>query len=473
MKLKRLFILVLLLLLSLLIFVLSSLDILGIGSPQNAYINLDATSQYDYSLDSPSLNDFGVKSPTKQGKVFLIFIDRVVLSDFYDANTPNLDLLVQQGGIGLMTTNTGGSRSQRDAYLTMGAGTRVSASDKSPLGLHLDEIHHGVSAGDLYKQITGKAAQEGAIVNLGFAQAIRNNRNRSYTVNIGALGTAIKQAGLRSAVIGNSDTSGEVKRYLVSFMMDDEGVVPAGEVGRSTLLEDQGRPFGIRTDYSKIIESIDDLCDSVDVFAVELGDTSRAEDFRYEATDDMNQWYKRVAIEEGDAFIGELIQRMNLNQDLLVIASALGSSNDLAENNRLTPIMVMGKGFSKGLLVSASTKRPGILTNLDISTTVLSHYGIGRQGGQLGNRIHSSGEEMEVGELLKYNGLLKEVNNQRASLLRTYVTIMIILLIAALICIFFLRKYLVYAEVLPTFFFNILWLFLFPICSYPFSTVQL
>ncbi|NLB42173.1 MAG: hypothetical protein GX815_07910 [Clostridiales bacterium] len=155
MKLKRLFILVLLLLLSLLIFVLSSLDILGIGSPQNAYINLDATSQYDYSLDSPSLNDFGVKSPTKQGKVFLIFIDRVVLSDFYDANTPNLDLLVQQGGIGLMTTNTGGSRSQRDAYLTMDAGTRVSASDKSPLGLHLDEIHQGVPAGDLYKQITG------------------------------------------------------------------------------------------------------------------------------------------------------------------------------------------------------------------------------------------------------------------------------------------------------------------------------
>ena len=132
---------------------------------------------------------------------------------------------------------------------------------------------------------------------------------------------------------------------------------------------------------------------------------------------------------------------------MLVIESALGSANDLVENNRLTPVMVMGKGFSKGLLVSASTKRPGILTNLDISTTILSHYGIGRQGGQLGNRIHSSGEEMEVGELLKYNGLLKEVNNQRASLLRTYVTIMIILLIAALICIFYLRKYLIYAEV--------------------------
>ncbi len=447
MKHKRSFILVLLLLLSLLIFGLSGLEISGTGSYLNAYISLDPYSPNNFSTDSAYKNNFVTNSSVTRGKVLFVSIDRIVLSDLYSSDTPNLDLLAQQGGIGLMTTNTGGSRSQRDAYLTMGAGIRVSASDKSPLGLHINEIHQGVPAGDLYKQITGNAAQEDAIVNLGFAQAIRNNKNRPYTVNIGALGTGLKKAGLRSAVIGNSDTSGEHKRYLVSFMMDNEGVVPTGEVRPSILKEDHFRPFGVRTDYERVMKSVEDLWDTVDIFAIELGDTSRAEDFRYEATDDMNQWYKKAAIEESDAFIGELIQKIDINQDLLVITSALGSANDLAENNRLTPVMIMGKGFSKGLLVSASTKRPGILTNLDISTTILSHYGIGRQGGQLGNRIHSSGEEMEIEALVKYNGLLKEVNNQRAPLLRTYVTVMIILLIGALICVFFLRKYLVYAEV--------------------------
>ncbi len=432
MKPKIWFIFILILLLPMFIFCAPAYEVSSVNRASNPHDKLKLSS---------------LNIPGNQGKVFLICIDRVSLADIYQTDTPNLDLLIQQAGIGLMTTNTGGSRSQRDAYLTMGAGTRVSASDKSPLGLHVDELHQGVAAGSLYKQITGMTAPADAIVNLGFAQAVRNNKNRPYTVNIGALGTALKQAGLRFAVIGNSDTAGEYKRYSVSFMMDEEGIVPAGEVHESILMEDLGRPFGVRTDYGKVMKTIEELWDTIDVFALELGDTSRAEDFRYEATDEMNQRYKSTAIEEGDAFIGELIQRMDPGRDLLVIASALGSANDLAENNRLTPVIVMGPGYDSSLLVSASTRRPGISTNLDISTTILSHYGIKRQGGQLGNRIHSSGEKMEVEELLEYNKRLKEVNNQRAPLLRSYVSVLTILLLAALICIFFLRKYLAYAEI--------------------------
>jgi hypothetical protein len=444
--LKRRLYLVFLLLLSLFLFWISGSALLGIDNSLNAYINFDSTNLINSSAGSQYQINSDMKS-AERGKLFIVFMDCVVLSDFYAADAPNLDLLINQAAIGLMTTNTGGRRSQLDAYVTMGAGTRVSASDKSALGLHIDETLQGVPAGDLYKQITSKVAQEGSIVNLGFAQTIRNNKNRPYTVSIGALGTALKQAGLRSAVIGNSDTSEKHKRYLVSFMMDDNGIVPAGEVRRIILIEDHARPFGVRTNYNKVINIIEELWDTVDIFAIELGDTSRAEDFRFEATDDMNKWYKRVAIEEADAFIGELIKRMDLSQDSLFIASALGSASDLTENNRLTPVIAMGPGYSKGLLTSASTKRPGILTNLDISATILSHYGLGRQGGQLGNRFYSSGEKMEAARLLEYNGILKEVNNQRAPLLRSYVTVLIILLLAALACIFFLRKYLPFAEV--------------------------
>lgn len=381
-------------------------------------------------------------STPEMGKTFLVVIDRIGVSDLLKADTPHMDFLMEMGGTALMTTNTGGSRSQRDAYLTMGAGTRVAASDKSPLGFQVDEAFQGNLAGDLYLQITGVHPPKGAVINLGFAQAVRINSQRPYTVTIGALGTTLRTAGVRSAVIGNCDTPGENKRYLVSFMMDDQGMVPKGHVDKSLLITDYSRPFGIRTDYDKLMQAVDELWGTTDVFAIQLGDTSRAEDFRYEATDSMNEQYKRTAIEESDAFIGNLIPRLNWERDRILIVTPLGSARDLAENNRLTPVIMAGKGFSKGLLSSGSTKRAGIITNLDIGATILNGYQIPRYGGQLGSRVFSTTRSMDIQELLDYNIRLKEVSNQRTPLLRSYVVVLVILLASSLLSIFFFRKFL-------------------------------
>jgi hypothetical protein len=381
------------------------------------------------------------------GKTFLVVIDRIGLSDLLHADTPYMDFLMGKGGIALMTTNTGGSRSQRDAYLTMGAGTRVAASDRTPLGFHAGEVFNGNAAGDLFLQITGVYPPEGAIINLGFAQAVRINSQRPYTVTIGALGTALRDAGLRCAVIGNCDTPGENKRYLASFLMDDQGLVPKGCVDKSLLITDHRRPFGICNDYNKLMQAVDEFWSTTDVFAIQLGDTSRAEDFRYEATDSMNEQYKRTALEESDAFIGKLIQRMNWERDRILVVTPLGPAKELSENNRLTPVIMAGKGFTKGLLSSGSTKRAGIVTNLDISATILSGYQIPRYGGQLGSRVFSTTESMGIQELLNYNQRLKEVNNQRSYLLKSYVVVLVILLAASLLSIFFNRKLLSLAGV--------------------------
>lgn len=409
----------------------------GLRGLNNTMQTLQTGSYHETFIDT--------KMP-ETGKTLLIIIDRISLSDLLRADTPNLDSLMEKGGIGLMTTNTGGSRSQKDAYLTMGAGTRVSASDKSPLGLQADETYQGSMAGILYRQITGIAAPEASIVNLGFTQAVRNNVNRPYTVTIGALGTALRQAGIRSAVIGNCDTPGTFKRYLVSLLMDNQGLVPAGIVDQSLLVEAPTRPFGICTDYSKLMQQVNRLWDSTDVFAIQLGDTSRAEDFRYEATDYMNDHYKKTAIEESDVFLGELVRKLDWKRDRILIVTPLGPARDLAENNRLTPVIIAGAGYTKSLLSSASTQRDGIVTNLDIGATILNFYGIPHYGGQLGARIYSSRKVMEPEELLKYNIRLKEINNQRTPLLRSYVTVLIFLLAASLLSIFCFSQFLAYAS---------------------------
>ena len=385
--------------------------------------------------------------PSDRGKVLMVFIDRIGLSDLNQADTPNIDYLIQNGGIGLMTTNTGGSRSQRDAYITMGAGTRTTGSDKSSLGFGAEEGYQGVSAGDLYREISGMDLPPRAVVNLGFVQAVRNNRKRSYTVTIGALGTALREAGYRAAVIGNCDTPYEYHRYLVSFLMDDQGIIPDGSVDRSFLVEDHGRPFGIRTDYDVLYDRAKELWDTSDLIAIQLGDTSRAEDFRYEATDAMNEQYKQTAIEESDVFIGRLTEMLDLSKDLVLLVTPLGPAGDLAENNRLTPAVAAGRGISEGLLSSASTRRPGVITNLDIGATVLDYFNLPHQPGQLGAGVYSVSSPKGPEELEAFNTRLTEIYNQRRFLLQSYVMAQIVLLLLSLLVIFFARRFLSYARI--------------------------
>jgi hypothetical protein len=380
------------------------------------------------------------------GKVVMVFIDRISLADLNLADTPNLDLLIGKGSIGLMTVNTGGTRSQRDAYMTMGAGTRVIGSDKSHLGFGAYESYQGTPAGDLYQQITGTVTPQNTVVNLGFAQAARNNSKRPYPVTIGALGTALREAGVRAAVVGNCDTPYEYKRFLVSLLMDDQGIVPNGTVDRSCLVEDHGRPFGIRTDYDALLEQVNKLWNSSDLIAIQLGDTSRAEDFRYEAADARTEQCKRTAIEESDAFIGLLSQKLDMKRDLLLIVTPLGPARDLAENNRMTPVVAVGSGILKGLLTSASTKRPGVITNLDIGASVLDYFDIPHQPGQLGAGIYSVPSGTSPTELQAFNKKLTEIFNQRGFLLRSYVTAQVLLLLASLVVIFLAKKLLPYAK---------------------------
>ncbi len=387
------------------------------------------------------------RSPRAGGKAVVVFLDRVGLSDLNQANTPHIDHLIQNGGIGLMTTNTGGNRSQRDTYITMGAGTRIIGSAKSSLAFDAGEDYQGVSVGSLYQQISGRNPPAEAVVDLGYAQSVRNNSKKPYTVTIGALGTALRDAGYHAAAVGNCDTPNEYHRYLAPFLMDDQGIIPGGSVDRSFLVEDNKRPFGIRTDYQLLYDKVQKIWGDSDVIAIQLGDTSRAEDFRQEATDAMNEQYKKTAIEESDAFIGRLADRLDLSRDLVLLVTPLGPARDLAENNRLTPVVAAGPGLSAGLLSSASTRRSGVITNLDVGATVLDYFNIPRQPGQLGSGIFTTYPPKGPADLEAFNTRLTEIYNQRGFLLRSYVVVLVILLILSLLVVLFARRFLPYVKV--------------------------
>ena len=117
------------------------------------------------------------------GKVVLMVIDRIGWKDIYEADTPNIDRLMEIGAIGLMTTNTAGSRSCNNLYVTMGAGARITGSANSPLSFSSEDVYQGQKITDLYYQITGRSPPAGACQS-GIAQVYRNNLNRPYPVRL-------------------------------------------------------------------------------------------------------------------------------------------------------------------------------------------------------------------------------------------------------------------------------------------------
>ena len=101
---------------------------------------------------------------------------------------------------------------------------------------------------------------------------IRQGQNTTYTVRPGALGTALAEGGLSAAAFGKSDTD-RLARWAGAIAGDELGRVPEGTVGRGLLVSDEIRPFGVGTDYDRLLELV--LGSSAHFIAVDLGDPYR------------------------------------------------------------------------------------------------------------------------------------------------------------------------------------------------------
>lgn len=367
----------------------------------------------------------------REGKLLLVAIDRIGWEDIYGAHMPNLDRLIENGAIGLMTTNTAGRLAQKNAYITMGSGARLEGTVKSLLGFSEYEKHVGERAGDAYRQITGIAPEQESLVNLGIAQLKRQNARRPYTVNIGALGEVLRENGLIVALAGNSDIPQYPRRFMTSMIMDEYGIIPMGEIGEKLLKKNHEKPFGIFTNYGEMFQAVERYWDKADLLAIELGDTSRVEEFSTMAEERVIEIHRRKALEEIDLFLGNILYKLDMEKDMVMIVTPLPPARELRNNNRLSPVIINGAGVDGGFLTSASTRREGIVTNLDISATILDFFGVKALHGQGGAPMETTKATANLQEIMSFNRSLVDLFNQRGRLIRAHVLLQIFALAVA------------------------------------------
>ncbi|MDI6705324.1 MAG: hypothetical protein QME73_03585 [Bacillota bacterium] len=362
-------------------------------------------------------------------KILMIVIDRVSFEDFegYSAIAD----IARNGSIALMNNRPSGSYSACKSYVGIGSGNRAEGTPSAVTAVQVDEDIREVFFGR-----TGIRVSDGMVVNPDINRLIVQNEKGEYGAVAGNIGEALRSSGYKTAVIGNGDLDKSEIRWAVSIAMDRKGRVDYGRVDDGILEKDKTFPTGQRTDYASIESYLDAIESKADFIVIETGDLTRIEESRDLLSADMYSYHRSTALGRIDAFLSEIRERADKNGWLLMIVTPYPSNSSIARGDRLTPLIVYGEGYPGGFLVSATTRREGIVGNVDIAATVLRYMNVSGEG-VVGRPLKGVDMPNNIDRIKELNTRVVNTSNYRYPVLRDYAIIVIGIIILGLITVLY------------------------------------
>jgi hypothetical protein len=300
---------------------------------------------------------FGDEEPARAGRVILVVLDRVDVDDLL--TIPSVRALEGRAAFGVMSTAGRGVITPFVGALSISAGTRAVAPDPNAFVLTVapgpvtEPLVVG-NVGDAYRTRTGRIPPAPAGGGTPFVYpdidlVVRANARADVRATPGLLGSSLREARLRASV---ASLDGFWSRLAPLVAMDEDGVVDAGFVMDPTRPRSIGR-------------ALDRALASGDLVAVDGGEARHA----------------RVVLPE-------VLARVRPG-DALVVMGADPPEETLREHTWLSPVFAMGGGLEPGILTSPSTRRDGVVSNVDVLPTVLAWLGVGVPDGLVGQRFQS------------------------------------------------------------------------------------
>lgn len=375
----------------------------------------------------------------ENGKVIFIDMNRTNLENML--KIPSIETEVNSRGyIGLMNIKGDKGTDDRRSYASMGAGGRANVSTEG--NINFQEVDK--DTGEIFEASTGKDPK--SITNITTNISINENeKNGQYGSTLGALGQTLADNKLKVALLGNSDivSNDELikKRNLGLVAMDEFGRIDAGNIDNINV-EDLSMPYGIRTDYSKLIDETKKYYSKSDVIFVELGDTYRLDKYKNNLNENTYSKMQKQIYNNIDKYLSEVFSMVEEN-DTVYISSAFPSDLDYQNGRRLSPIIKFD-GNGKGVLTSATTRREGIVANLDVGVDILNQFGLENKA-MVGRSYSKIDKEDNVDYLLGEFTKIVSISNIRSNVVNTFVGIISSSWIIAMIAIIF-RDYLPHKE---------------------------
>ncbi len=340
-------------------------------------------------------------------KVVMVVIPAVSLRDMTSSNLPTFRGLAEHGCIGLMNSRTAGrinlgfeeftdgKYAPEAGYMTIGAGARAQAGLDAAQAYNANESILGATARDIYRQSTLIDPGKSEVVHPKIPRLTRDNSTFNYRITVGALGAALHKAGLKTAVIGNSD-DGQLHREAVTIAMDSNGLVDYGDVGPDMVVRDPSAPSGYRTNETRLLAEFERCLDLADFIVVDLGDMARLDRARPGMMDDVYAAQRVRVMKRMDHLLGHFLPtRLEPHHVDLIVLSPYPSAYEIEKHdNSLCPVIAFPSEFRGSgrmmVLTSGSTRVDGVITNTDITPSVMEMLGIQQKPALVGRSMERS-----------------------------------------------------------------------------------
>ena len=368
----------------------------------------------------------------EKGKVIFIDMNRTNLINML--KIPSLENeLSTRGYIGLMNIRGDKGTDDRRSFASMGAGGRANVSTE--MNINFEEINE--DAKETFKAATGKSPKK--INDLTINKSINENTdNGQYGSVLGSLGQTLSENKLKIALLGNSDIieNGELikNRDLGLVCMDQYGRIDAGNIDNINI-KNSGMPFGIQTDYDKLIKETKENYKNNDALFIDLGDTYRLDLYKSYLNDNTFASMKKSVYKNIDKYLKEVFKMVGEN-DTVYISSGFPSDIDYKNKRRLSPI-VKFKGNNKGVLSSATTRRDGIIANIDIGVDILNEFGL-KNDVMVGKSYNLIEKDDNVEYLSNEFEKIVTIADIRANVINGFVSVISISWVVAM-CLIFIR----------------------------------
>ncbi|MCC3867180.1 hypothetical protein [Terrisporobacter mayombei] len=371
---------------------------------------------------------------TEEGKVIYISMNRSNINDLQRIPVLN-EKLNKSGYIGLM--NTRGDQGNDDArsYASIGAGSRANVISNGPISF----VNLTEESGLIYKSATGENPKE--INNLDINASININVEQgSYGSTLGVLGQTLSDHNKKMALLGNSDiveNNNLVKiRNAGLICMDTSGRVYSGNVDNINT-KDLSMPYGIRTDYEKLIKETKSYYKDNDALFIELGDTYRLDKYKSNLNEKTYNKIKKNIYTNVNTYLSEVFNMIGKN-DVVYIVSESQSDLDYNNKRRLSPVIKFSD-YKKGLLSSATTRRDGIIANLDLGVDILNEFGLSNDI-MIGRTFDYIEKDDNIKYLSNQYEKIVSINNIRSTLVNIFVGIVSVSGVMAMLALLFKDK---------------------------------
>ena len=370
----------------------------------------------------------------QQGKVIYISLDRTDLDELQ--SIPVLqEELSKRGYIGLMNIKGDQGTDDKRSYASIGAGGRANVASSEEISFeNLTEEN-----GKLFEASTGEKPKE--INNIYINKSINNNAEKgTYGSTLGLVGQTLSDNNKSVALLGNSDIVEDEQivkiRNLGLVCMDTLGRVQSGNVDNVNI-EDYSMPFGIRTDYDLLLNETKIYYEKNDALFIELGDTYRIDEYKPNLNKNTYNKMKKKIFNNINTYLKEVFNMVNEN-DVIYIVSEYPTTLDYSNKKRLAPVIKF-EGNQTGLLRSATTRRDGIIANLDIGVDILNEFGLKNEL-MVGRVLDSVDKEDNIEYLTGEYEKIVSINTIRSSVVNTFVGIVSTSWVIAMLALLFKDK---------------------------------